>query len=72
MENFLDLSNVKCPMNFVQIKLKIEELQRGDILTVKVTDPVAVQDIPRSLEEEQHTVEDIQEEGSSYIMTIKV
>lgn len=72
MKNFLDLSNVKCPMNFVQIKLKIETMKENEILTVKVTDPVAVQDIPRSLSEENHEVVSITEENNGYILSIRV
>jgi tRNA 2-thiouridine synthesizing protein A len=52
----LDLRGVKCPINFVKIKLQLEELEKGDILEVHVDDGEPMRNVPRSVKEEGHKI----------------
>lgn len=52
----LDLKGVVCPINFVKTKLKLEEMQDGEVLEVIVDDGEAMQNVPRSIKEEGHKI----------------
>lgn len=56
MAKELNLIGVKCPMNLVKIKLLMEEMKNGEIITVIIDDPVALEDIPMSIEDEGHEI----------------
>ncbi len=42
----LDVRNLLCPMPVIRTQNRIVELNAGDILEVRCTDPGALQDIP--------------------------
>lgn len=44
-----DLRGTPCPMNYVKLKLKLEELNIGDILEVYLDDGEPIQNVPESL-----------------------
>lgn len=47
MANYnLDLKKLLCPMPVIKTQKEIKKLQPGDILTITVTDPGALHDIP--------------------------
>jgi len=48
----LDLRGIICPMNFVKTKLKLEEMQSGQILEVILDDGEPVRNVPGSVKEE--------------------
>src|SRR3989337_2848534 len=48
----LDLSGVLCPINFVQTKLKLEELELGQVLEVILDDGEPMRNVPRSIKAE--------------------
>jgi tRNA 2-thiouridine synthesizing protein A len=52
----LDLRGVICPYNFVKTKLKLETMQAGQVLSVLLDDGDPVRNVPRSVENEGHTV----------------
>ncbi|NQU17088.1 MAG: sulfurtransferase TusA family protein [Candidatus Saganbacteria bacterium] len=52
----IDLRGVSCPLNFVKTKLKLEEMQRGQVLEVILDDGEAIQNVPRSIKEEGHKI----------------
>lgn len=52
----LDLRGVQCPINFVKAKLKLEEMQDGEILEIIIDDGEPVRNVPRSLKEEGHGI----------------
>jgi tRNA 2-thiouridine synthesizing protein A len=55
-EEFLDLRGVMCPFNFVKTKLKLEEMEEGQILAVLLDDGMAFTNVPKSVENEGHTI----------------
>ncbi|ALA58189.1 sulfurtransferase TusA family protein [Nitrospira moscoviensis] len=52
----LDLRGVICPYNFVKTKLKLEMMQSGQVLSVLLDDGDPIRNVPRSVENEGHTV----------------
>ncbi len=52
----LDLRGVICPYNFVKTKLKLETMKQGQVLSVLLDDGDPIKNVPRSVENEGHTV----------------
>ncbi len=56
----LDLEGVACPLNFVKTKLKLEEMEKGDVLEVILDDGEPIQMVPRSVKEEGHRILEVE------------
>lgn len=56
IDDMVDITDVLCPLTFVKAKVAIEELEEGQILSVKMNDGEPVQNVPRSLKEEGHQI----------------
>ena len=52
----LDLRGVACPINFVKTKLKLEEMNKGQILEIVIDPGEPMANVPRSIKEEGHRV----------------
>lgn len=52
----LDLRGVICPYNFVKTKLKLETMKQGQVLSVLLDDGDPIKNVPKSVENEGHTV----------------
>lgn len=52
----LDLRGVICPYNFVKTKLSLDAMQPGQILEVFLDDGEPIRNVPRSVENEGHTI----------------
>ncbi len=61
----LDLTGEVCPYTFVKTKLKLEELESGDELTVILDHAPAVENVPRSLKNEGHKILSIEQQGDN-------
>jgi TusA-related sulfurtransferase len=51
-----DITDVVCPITFVKAKVALEELEEGQILSIKMNDGEPVQNVPRSIKEEGHQI----------------
>ena len=67
----MDLRGVKCPLNWAKAKVRLENLERGDILELVLDDRKGKQDIPRAAEAEGYVILGIEEEGNSWRITIE-
>jgi len=56
IDDTVDITDVVCPLTFVKAKVAIEELEDGQVLSVKMNDGEPVQNVPRSLKEEGHQI----------------
>lgn len=54
--DFIDITTVVCPVTFVKVKVALEELEPGEILEIKLNDGEPIQNVPRSLKEENHKI----------------
>ncbi|MCS7232236.1 MAG: sulfurtransferase TusA family protein, partial [Elusimicrobiota bacterium] len=66
-----DLRGTPCPINYVKAKLKLEELNIGDILEIYLDDGAPIQNVPKSLENDGQEVLNIKKMGDYYKVTIK-
>ena len=62
-ENFLDLSGVACPMNFVRIKIALDRMPAGTYLRVRVDSGPTLREVRKSLREQGYEVSDCIENG---------
>ena len=66
------ITDVVCPTTFVKAKIALEELDEGQILSVKMNDGEPVQNVPRSIKEEGHQIlKLIDNEDGTYNMSVK-
>ena len=59
----VDITDVVCPVTFVKAKIGLEELDDGDILSIKLNDGEPVQNVPSSIKEEGHKVLKLTDNG---------
>ena len=52
----LDLRGIKCPLNWAHAKVRLEQMNRGDILELILDDPRGARDIPRAVEAEGYVM----------------
>ena len=62
-DEFLDITDVVCPITFVKVKVALEELDDGKILRVRLNDGEPIQNVPRSLKDEGHKVLSVDDNG---------
>ena len=55
-DEFVDITDVVCPVTFVKTKVALEELDDGQILQVHINDGDPVQNVPRSIKDEGHQI----------------
>ena len=52
MKHTLDITQEHCPMTFVRTKLKLAQIEKGDILEVLLSEGEPLENVPRSAEEQ--------------------
>ena len=68
----VDITDVVCPITFVKAKCAIEELEVGQILSVKLNDGEPVQNVPRSMKEDGHIIKKlIDNEDGTYNLIVE-
>ena len=70
----IDLRGVKCPFNLVKTKLKLESMESGDLLRVILDPGEPIANVPRSVQEEGHSLLSVEErpDGLFEILVRKV
>ncbi len=56
IDETVDITDVVCPVTFVKAKVALEELNEGQILSIRMNDGEPVQNVPRSVKEEGHQI----------------
>ncbi len=67
----MNLYGVKCPLNWAKAKVRLEDLQRGDILELLIDDPKGRRDIPRAAEAEGYVIVSIHEAEGRWCIAIE-
>ena len=71
-DDTVDITDVVCPVTFVKAKVALEELDEGQILSIRMNDGEPVQNVPRSMKEEGHKVLKLTDnEDSTYTMYVR-
>ncbi len=72
IDDTVDITDIVCPTTFVKAKIALEELEEGEILSVKMNDGEPVQNVPRSIKEEGHQIlKLIDNEDGTYNLIVK-
>ena len=71
-DHHLDARNILCPLPVIRTQNAVEDLTKGDRLTVVCTDPGALNDIPMWSRINGHKVLDMKNENDEIIITIEV
>lgn len=67
----IDLRGVSCPLNYVKTKLKLEELNKGQVLEVLLDDGEAIVNVPRSAKEDGHKILQVEKVENYYKVLVK-
>lgn len=68
----MDITDVVCPVTFVKTKVALEELDTGDVLSVRLADGEPLQNVPRSCKEQGHQVLKLSDNGDgTYTMLVR-
>ena len=68
----VDITDVVCPVTFVKAKVALEELDDGEILSIRLNDGEPVQNVPRSIKEEGHKILKLNDNGDgTYELIVK-
>lgn len=67
----LDLRGLKCPLNWAHAKVRLEQMERGEMLELVLDDPRGARDIPRAAEAEGHAVVNNRRQGRLWHLTIE-
>ncbi len=67
----MDLRGVACPLNWAKAKVRLEELERAEMLVLLVDDARAVRDIPRAAEAEGYAVLEVTEVDRAWRIVIE-
>ena len=72
IDDTVDITDVVCPVTFVKAKVALEELDEGQILSIRMNDGEPVQNVPRSIEEEGHQILKLDDnEDGTYTLYVK-
>jgi TusA-related sulfurtransferase len=67
----LDITGEVCPMTFVRTKLKLERMQPGEVLAVRLRGEEPLRNVPRAARDEGHIILGIVPAGNDHIVTIR-
>ncbi|TAJ40865.1 MAG: sulfurtransferase TusA family protein [Reyranella sp.] len=67
----IDITGEVCPMTFVRTKLKLERLQPGEVLSVRLKGEEPLRNVPRAARDEGHIILGIEDDGDTHIVTIQ-
>jgi TusA-related sulfurtransferase len=61
---FIDITGEVCPMTFVKTKLRIERMNAGEVLEIRLQGHEPLMNVPRSLREHGHEILSLLPESS--------
>lgn len=68
----LDITNEHCPMTFVKTKLRLEQIESGDVLEVLLTEGEPLQSVPKTSAEQGYEVLGVEHlQGTTYKVSIR-
>ncbi len=70
---FIDITPDTCPMTFVKTKLRLEKMQKGEVLEVLLNDGEPLKNVPLSAEELGYSIllKEAQSDGKTYKLWIE-
>ncbi len=71
IDKSIDLRKLSCPLNYVKAKLKLEEMEVGQILEVLLDDGEPILSVPRSVKEDGHKILEIKQVEDYFKVLVK-
>lgn len=71
MNQVLDLRGIPCPINFVHTKLRLEEMNEGEVLEVYLDKGEPFSNVSRSIKEEGHEIIRVDRKEEFCLIVIK-
>lgn len=67
----LDLKNTPCPINFVKTKLKLEQMNKGEVLEVLLDDGDPITNVTASVKEDGHQILKVEKINDHWKLVVK-
>ncbi|MBU8873842.1 sulfurtransferase TusA family protein [Reyranella sp. MMS21-HV4-11] len=67
----IDITGEVCPMTFVRTKLRLERMQPGETLAVRLRGEEPLRNVPRAARDEGHAILSIEADGDAQIVIIR-
>ena len=67
----IDLRGIPCPLNFVKTKIRLDKMQKDEILEVLLDSGEAIESVPPSVTEEGHEILKNEKIDSYYRLLIR-
>ena len=67
----MDLKGVECPYNYVRTKLRLEQMESGQLLEITIDDGEPIRNVPASLGNDGHEIVDTKKIGAHYRLVIR-
>jgi len=71
IDQTLDLKNTPCPINFVKAKLKLEEMNKDEVLEVLLDDGDPIINVTSSVKEEGHQILKVEQVQTYWKLIVK-
>ena len=72
IDEILDITNVVCPITFVKVKVALDELEEGQIISICMNEGESAKNIPRSIKIEGHQLLKLTNNGDeTYTLIVK-
>jgi tRNA 2-thiouridine synthesizing protein A len=71
MSHKIDLSGVCCPINYVKTKLKLEEIESGELLEVILDDGEPIKNVPSSIRQDGNQIISVEQVDNGWKVVIK-
>jgi len=72
VDGTVDITDVVCPVTFVKAKVALEELEDGQVLSIRMNDGEPVQNVPRSIKDEGHQILKLADNGDgTYTLLVR-
>ncbi len=68
----IDITQDTCPMTFVRVKLKLEEMSAGQTLEIRLNGGEPLANVPRSLQDEGYQVDEPKKEGDVFLLRVSL
>jgi sulfite reductase (ferredoxin) len=67
----MDLRGVKCPMNYVKAKLRLEMMELGETLELLIDEGEAYENVPRSLKDDGQKILEVEQIAPHYRLVVE-
>ena len=72
IDNTIDITDVVCPVTYVKVKVELEDMEPGQVLSVRLNSGDALQNVPRILKNDGHRVFDVTDnEDGTYTILVE-